>query len=64
VGSLKNVLVPARKFHSLGASVGDEMPGIDTIEKTTRELPQKKDAGSQLTLKRIAAVAGDQGEER
>lgn len=39
VGSLESrVLVTARRFRELGAAVGDDIPTVDIVEKTTREL--------------------------
>jgi DNA recombination protein RmuC len=39
VASLETrVLVTARRFRDLGASSGDDIPEIETIEKTTREV--------------------------
>jgi DNA recombination protein RmuC len=62
VGSLNHVLVPARKFHELGAATGDEILSIDTIEKSPRELPLRKEKEpiTQLKLKKLAAAAGDE----
>jgi DNA recombination protein RmuC len=57
VGSLNNVLVPAKKFHELGAASGDEILAIDTIENVTRELPERKEPVTQLKLKKLAAAA-------
>lgn len=65
VGSLNHVLVPAKKFHELGAASGEEILSIDTIEKSPRELPTRKDKeqATQLKLKRLAAAAGDDAAE-
>jgi DNA recombination protein RmuC len=65
VGSLNHVLVPAKKFHELGAATGEEILAIDTIEKSPRELPMRKEKEpvTQLKLKRLAAVAGDDSPE-
>jgi DNA recombination protein RmuC len=39
VASLESrVLVTARRFKDLGAAAGDEIPEVETIEKTTREI--------------------------
>jgi DNA recombination protein RmuC len=62
VGSLNNVLVPARKFHELGAASGEEILPIETIERTPRELPERKEPVTQLKLKKLAAAASA-GEE-
>ena len=64
VGSLNNVLVPARKFHEFGASSGGEILAIDTIERSPRELPGRKEPATQLKLKKLAAAAaGDDSSE-
>ncbi len=62
VGSLNHLLTPAKKFHELGAASGEEILSIDTVERSPRALPERKDA-AQLKLKRLAAAAGDEGEE-
>jgi DNA recombination protein RmuC len=64
VGSLNHVLVPARKFHELGAAGGDQIVALEAIEKTTRDLPQRKEstATTEIRVKRIAAAAGDDGD--
>src|SRR5207302_9699762 len=63
VGSLNNVLVPAKKFHELGAASGDEILAVEIIENITRELPERKEPVTQLKLKKLAAAAaaGDEG---
>ena len=61
VGSLNHVLVPAKKFHELGAATGEEILAIDSIGSITRELPERKEKEpvTQLKLKKLAAAAGD-----
>lgn len=61
VGSLNHVLVPAKKFHELGAAAGEEILAIDSIGTITRELPERKEKEpvTQLKLKKLAAAAGD-----
>jgi DNA recombination protein RmuC len=64
VGTLNNLLQPANKFRELGAAVGDEILPLDTIEKTPRELPEKREPVVQMKLKKLAAAAGEEsGEE-
>jgi DNA recombination protein RmuC len=57
VGSLNNLLNPAKRFHELGAAKGDEILPLDTIEKSPRELPERKEPVTQLKLKKLAAAA-------
>jgi DNA recombination protein RmuC len=64
VGSLNHLLAPAKKFHELGAAGGEEILSIETVERSPRALPERKDqAAAQLKLKRLAAAAGDETED-
>jgi DNA recombination protein RmuC len=60
VGSLNNLLTPTNKFRELGAARGDEVLPLETIERTPRELPERKEPIVQMKLKRLAAAAGEE----
>jgi DNA recombination protein RmuC len=60
VGSLENrVMVSARKFAELGASVTEEITTLEPIETTTRNLTLEFDETEQLELPEDAAAAAE-----